>query len=49
MRIETGPESCQALMTDNYQTLQRPQNRQRRYPIGKLSGQCIVIWAGITS
>ena len=49
MMIETGPESCQALMTDNYQILQKPQNRQRKCPIGKQSGQCVAIWAGITS
>ena len=47
--IGTGPESYQALMTDNYQTLKRPQNRRRKCPTEKLSSQCAVIWAGITS
>ena len=49
MMTETGPESYQALMTDKFQTLQKLQSRLRKCPIGKQSGQCIAIWAGITS
>ena len=49
MMIGTGPENCRALVTDTCQILQRPQNKWRKCPTEKLSGQCAVIWVGITS